>query len=71
MSWADIAREVFRLGGHDPARVTGATTEEYFSSATSPIAPRPRNSVLDLAKLAGTGFRPVDASQSLAEYLAG
>ncbi|MFS2280413.1 dTDP-4-dehydrorhamnose reductase [Microbacterium sp. OR21] len=70
-SWADIAREVFRLTGHDPARVTGVTTAQYFANATGPVAPRPRNSVLDLAKITGTGFAPRDSALALAEYLAG
>ena len=30
-SWADIARAVYRLTGHDPAAVTSVTTEEYFA----------------------------------------
>ena len=45
-TWYDIARDVFRLTGHDAERVTGVTTDEYFASATHPVAPRPRNSVL-------------------------
>jgi dTDP-4-dehydrorhamnose reductase len=57
-SWPDIARNVFTLAGHDPDRVTGVGTDEYFASATGPVAPRPRNSVLDLAKIASTGLRP-------------
>ncbi|WP_375384722.1 dTDP-4-dehydrorhamnose reductase [uncultured Microbacterium sp.] len=69
MSWADVAREVFRLTGHDPARVTGVTTAEYFASATGPIAPRPSNSVLDLTRVEQSGFEPADSQQSLAEYL--
>lgn len=69
-SWADIAREVFRLSGHDADRVTAVSTDEYFASATGPVAPRPRNSVLDLAKITTTGFVPADADESLAAYLA-
>jgi dTDP-4-dehydrorhamnose 3,5-epimerase len=69
MSWADVAREVFALAGHDAARVTGVTTEDYFASATSPVAPRPRNSVLATEKLAATGFTARDAREALAEYL--
>ncbi len=69
-SWADIARQVFALTGHDPARVTGVSTDEYFASTTGPVAPRPRNSVLDLAKIVGTGFEPADAAISLENYLA-
>jgi dTDP-4-dehydrorhamnose 3,5-epimerase len=69
-SWADLARRVFALTGHDPARVTGVSTEQYFASADGPIAPRPRNSVLDLARVEATGFVPKDADEALAEYLA-
>jgi dTDP-4-dehydrorhamnose reductase len=68
-TWADIARDVFRLTGHDPARVTGVSTAEYSSSAPGPVAPRPRNSLLDLDKLTGTGFRPAEVSASLTAYL--
>lgn len=71
MSWADIARRVFELTGHDPARITGVTTDEYFAGAEAPVAPRPRNSVLDLAKIEATGFRPVDHVASLEAYLSG
>ena len=68
-SWADIARDVFQLSGHDPNRVTGVTTTEYFSGAPGPIAPRPRNSVLDLTKIQATDFHSSDASESLGHYL--
>jgi len=68
-TWADIARSVYELTGHDPARVAGVSTEEYFASAPGPVAPRPRNSVLDLRKIIGAGFAPADARSSLAHYL--
>jgi dTDP-4-dehydrorhamnose 3,5-epimerase len=70
-SWADIARTVFELTGHDPARVTGVSTEEYYASAAGPVAPRPRNSMLDLAKIEATGFAGRDARAALTDYLAG
>ncbi|WP_449281010.1 sugar nucleotide-binding protein [Leucobacter sp.] len=66
-SWADVARRVFELLGHDPGRVRGVGTAEY--SAGRPAAPRPRNSLLSLEKMAGTGFVPRDADRALAEYL--
>lgn len=69
MSWADIARRVFELTGHDPARVTGVSTDAYFASATGAVAPRPRNSVLDNQKLESTGFKPAAADDSLSRYL--
>lgn len=69
LSWADIARRVFELSGHDSARITGVTTEEYFASASTPVAPRPGNSVLNLGKIGATGFVPADADASLRAYL--
>lgn len=69
LSWADIARRVFELTGHDPARITGVSTDTYFASATSAVAPRPRNSVLDTQKLESTGFKPEAADDSLSRYL--
>lgn len=68
-SWADVARMVFSLTGSDAARVGSVTTEEYFATASGPVAPRPRNSALDLAKITATGFTPRTALDSLREYL--
>ncbi|WP_120493199.1 dTDP-4-dehydrorhamnose reductase [Microbacterium phyllosphaerae] len=68
-TWADIARTVFTLAGHDAARVTGVSTEEYFASATSPVAPRPANSALDLSRVVDTGFAPRSGDELLREYL--
>ncbi|KAJ1680506.1 hypothetical protein LUZ63_024268 [Rhynchospora breviuscula] len=70
-SWADVARQVFAATGHDPARVSGVSTAEYFASATGPVAPRPRNSVLDIGKIEKTGFMARSAHESLTDYLAG
>lgn len=70
LSWADVAREVFTLTGHDPSKVSGVSTEEYFASAAGPVAPRPRNSALDLAKIRATGFEPADAMSMLRRFLA-
>ncbi|MFS2240932.1 sugar nucleotide-binding protein [Microbacterium sp. OR16] len=69
MSWADVARHVFTLVGADPARVTGVSTDTYFASATLPVAPRPRNSVLSLDAIEATGFHPGDAVERLRSYL--
>lgn len=65
-TWYDIARDVFQLTGHDPDRITGVTTDDYFANTTSPIAPRPRNSVLDvttahLEDVPGDGRRRLEA----------
>lgn len=66
-SWADIAREVFRLCGHDPARVSSTTTAEYAQGRN--MAPRPSSSLLELGKIEATGFTPRLASEALAAYL--
>lgn len=59
-----------KVSGHDPARVTGVTTEEHYASSSRPVAPRPRNSTLDLTKIEAVGFTSPDWRTSLATYLA-
>ncbi|MDH6423790.1 dTDP-4-dehydrorhamnose reductase [Aurantimicrobium minutum] len=68
-SWADIASRVYELTGHNPADVTGVTTEEYFAEKEG-IAPRPLWSMLDLSKIEATGFIPASWEARLQEYLA-
>lgn len=70
MSWAQIARSVFELTGHDPDRVRPVTTAEYFARATAPVSPRPARSVLDVSKITAAGFEPADAAVSLAARFA-
>ncbi|MGM7697394.1 sugar nucleotide-binding protein [Microbacterium sp. A84] len=70
LSWADIAREVYRITDNDTARVSDVTTAEYFANATTPVSPRPLNSTLDLAKITATGFTPRDGAEALVAYLA-
>jgi dTDP-4-dehydrorhamnose 3,5-epimerase len=68
VSWADVARAVFALAGHDPARVTGVSTAEYL--ADRPLsAVRPPNSVLDLRKAAAAGITLPDWHRSLESYV--
>jgi dTDP-4-dehydrorhamnose 3,5-epimerase len=66
LSWAELAREVFRISGRDPDDVAAVTTEEY--AAGQAVAPRPKNSALDLAKLESTGYRSEDAVTALRRY---
>lgn len=67
VSWAEITREIFKLGGFD-LTVTDTTTEEYFASKPG-VAPRPLNSTLDLAKVQATGFEPKDWREDLQTYV--
>lgn len=69
-TWADVARRVFALAGYDPDRISGVTTAEYIAGAPGVVAPRPRNSVLDLSKIEATGHFPADADVALCEYMA-
>ena len=69
MTWADVARETFALCGHDPSRVSGVSTAEYFANSSDPVAPRPAFSVLDLSKIESVGYRTADSGAMLEEYL--
>ena len=68
LSWAEVAKQVFALTGHDPDAVTPISTEEYFAGKS--VAARPADSTLDLSKIEGTGFQPPAMDQRLQEYLA-
>ena len=68
VSWADIARRVFVARGRPGDAVTSVSTADY--GAGKSLAPRPRHSALDLAKITATGFEPRAAADQLAEYLA-
>lgn len=65
-SWAQLAKEVYRLSGAEPGKVTAVRTADYAAPGSSP---RPRSSVLDLSKITASGFTPPDAAERLAEYL--
>ena len=67
-SWADLARTVLRLSGRDEEDVRPISTEEY--SLGKDLAPRPRNSLLDLTKIEATDFEPEPATVALSRYLA-
>jgi dTDP-4-dehydrorhamnose reductase len=66
-SWADITREIFKLGAFN-LPVTDTTTEQYFASKSG-VAPRPLQSMLDLAKLEATKFEPRNWLDDLKVYV--
>jgi dTDP-4-dehydrorhamnose 3,5-epimerase len=68
-TWADVAAGVFAALGRDPGDVRRVSTEEYGAGKAG-IAPRPRNSVLDLSKLTATGFAPPAWTAALDDQLA-
>lgn len=70
-TWYDIARQVYRLTGHDPDRVTPVSTADYYASANTAIAPRPANSALDTRKLTSAAFLPLTWSAELQRILSG
>jgi dTDP-4-dehydrorhamnose reductase len=69
-SWADVAAAVFAARGRSADDVGRTSTEKYFADKPQ-AAVRPLNSVLDLAKITATGFRPRDWRTALDDYLAG
>ncbi|MEF3121231.1 bifunctional dTDP-4-dehydrorhamnose 3,5-epimerase family protein/NAD(P)-dependent oxidoreductase [Kocuria flava] len=68
MSWAEIASTVYEKLGASRNDVRGVSTEEYFSGKPN-VAPRPRSSVLDLARIISVGYRPRHQIEALSEYL--
>ena len=75
-SWAEVAARVFELSGHDPRRITPVTTEEYYAGqgrreGDGEVAPRPRNSTLDLTKAQAAGVRLRDQGEAVEAYLRG
>lgn len=68
-SWSDVAREVFALCGHDRDRVTGVSTSDYYDGVTGAVAPRPRNSLLELGAAHSVGIKTPMWQERLAEYV--
>lgn len=68
VSWAGIAREVFKLAGRDDLAITDTTTAEFYKGKEG-IAPRPAFSPLYLAKLQATGFVGTDWMVELKNYV--
>ncbi|MBU2073487.1 MAG: bifunctional dTDP-4-dehydrorhamnose 3,5-epimerase family protein/NAD(P)-dependent oxidoreductase [Actinobacteria bacterium] len=66
MSWYDVAAAVFDHAGREDGAVSRTTTEAY--AAGKDLAPRPAHSVLDLTKLAATGFTSLDGATTLGAY---
>jgi len=67
LSWADFTRAIFKEAGFN-LEVTDTTYAEY-SSGKPGVAPRPLNSVLDLAKIESLGFQPRDWREDLKDYI--
>ena len=67
MSWADITREIFKIGNFNN-KVKDVTTQEYYLGKQN-IAPRPLKSGLDLTKLQSLGFVSSSWEADLEEYL--
>lgn len=72
VSWANIAKKTFELGGHNPDSVTGVSTETYYSAQKADgklIATRPLQSTLNIAKIQSTGFAPRRWDEALQQYI--
>jgi dTDP-4-dehydrorhamnose 3,5-epimerase len=69
LSWAEIARLVFTMQGHDPARVTDVSTARYSEGRS--MAPRPPASTLSLDKIAATGFVVGDHREAIRAGMGG
>jgi dTDP-4-dehydrorhamnose 3,5-epimerase len=67
-SWADVAAAVFEARGRSADDIRRVSTAEYLADKLQ-AAPRPKNSVLNLAKITAAGFRPRNWRDALTEYL--
>lgn len=68
VSWATVAKEVYKISGKSRDDVTPVTTTEYYQGKEG-IAPRPLQSTLKLDKIKGVGFTPRSWNKALGEYL--
>lgn len=67
VSWADITRAIFEIMNIKNI-VKDITTEEYYKNKDT-IAPRPLNSVLNLDKIHGEGFKSKNWKFELKKYV--
>ena len=67
VSWADLARAVFKEAGLANS-VTDTTTASYYKDKPQ-AAPRPLNSIFDLSKIQATGLKLTDWRDDLAKYI--
>ena len=68
-SWAEVARRVFELRNGNGGAVAPVSTEEYYASASGPIAPRPTSSILNLTKIKMAGFYSPNWKGALKDYM--
>jgi dTDP-4-dehydrorhamnose reductase/dTDP-4-dehydrorhamnose 3,5-epimerase len=67
-SWHQIAKRIYAIQGRDSDLVRPISTAEYFAGNPN-VSPRPRFSVLSLAKLEGLGIPMPDWEESLVQFL--
>lgn len=68
VSWADIAKQVYMHEGGSAEDITPVSTQAYYEGKEG-VAPRPRQSTLDLTKIKASGFTPRDWQKALNTYL--
>ena len=68
-SFAEIARMCFNAQNGNGENVVPVSTAEYCANAKTPVAQRPHNSALSLAKLEATGFPLRNWENDLNDYL--
>ncbi len=68
VSWAEVARSVFKARSFNELTVIDQTTADYFAGKPE-AAKRPLYSVLSLNKIKATGFTPRNWRDDLTDYL--
>lgn len=67
-TWADLAEHAISVADK-AARVKRVTTDEFLSTRAEPVAPRPKNSVLDCSKARALGVSLPDWRDAVSRYL--
>lgn len=67
-SWAEITRDIFKIGGYENLSVANTTTADYFAGKEG-VALRPLGSDMSLDKLHATGFESRDWEDDLKAFI--
>lgn len=69
VSWAEIARSIFKQRNNNEEAIRSVSTEAYYSSSQNTVAPRPHFSTLNLSKIKSLGWTPSNWEDRLRSYL--
>ena len=69
VSWAEIARSIFKQRNNNEEAIRFVSTEAYYFVSQNAVAPRPHFSTLNLSKIKSLGWTPSNWEDRLRSYL--